>query len=334
MRSTPLPTQLPSKPKLNPRHILIIKLGALGDFILSDSAFKAIRDEYPGAKITLLTTPTFQKFASKLGHFDDVVAFDRFSFLNFTKVFEFIAWIKSTHVDLIFDLQMVDRTRNYYYLFKIFSPTTFRWVGNVRSSSYFLEDVYFKKHPSERFSRLLSKVSIPEPLPLDLRRLAEPLEIKGLSKKYILMVPSTSNAFNGAKTWNLKKYKSLIPHLTQLGYDIVIIGGPSDDHSALCVNKNVFDLTGKTSFEQIFYVASHATAAIGGDTGPIHMAAASKCPVFVMFSKIAPPAEQVGARGEAYYHLSVANLNDLGVEEVRMKFTKFLEEQSPCNTTL
>ncbi|HAK62204.1 MAG TPA: ADP-heptose--LPS heptosyltransferase, partial [Alphaproteobacteria bacterium] len=39
------------------QRILVIKLGALGDFILAMGPFKAIRHHHAGAHITLLTTP-------------------------------------------------------------------------------------------------------------------------------------------------------------------------------------------------------------------------------------------------------------------------------------
>ena len=39
------------------KPILIIKLGALGDFVLALAAMKRIRLAHPEAKITLLTTP-------------------------------------------------------------------------------------------------------------------------------------------------------------------------------------------------------------------------------------------------------------------------------------
>lgn len=306
-------------------NILIIKLGALGDFVLADAAMQAIKKHYPDATFTLLTTPPFVSFAEKMGHFDHIFSFERFSFGNFLKLLDFVRWIQKTNFTHIFDLQMVDRTRAYYYFFKLFSPTPFRWIGHVRASSYFLEDVYFNKHVRERFERLLSRMGIPCPAPLDLRRMGEKIDVPGLSSRYILMVPSASMAFGGAKIWPLKQYNALIPHLTALGYDIVVVGGKTDDHRLLATHARVFDLTGKTSFHQLIYLATHATAAIGGDTGPMHMAAAAHAPVFCLFSKKALPAEQVGPRAKHCFYLTANDLNDLSVGEVHLKCIHFLE---------
>ena len=47
------------------KNILVIKLGALGDFIQALGQMKAIRSHNPESKIKLLTTKPFQAFAEK-----------------------------------------------------------------------------------------------------------------------------------------------------------------------------------------------------------------------------------------------------------------------------
>ncbi len=54
-------------------RILVIKLGALGDFVLAFGPFAAIRAAHPDAEITLLTTPPFAELARAAPWFDRVV---------------------------------------------------------------------------------------------------------------------------------------------------------------------------------------------------------------------------------------------------------------------
>ena len=56
---------------MKPR-ILVIKLGALGDFAQAFGPFAAIRAHHPGAEITLLTTPPFAPLARQAPWFDQV----------------------------------------------------------------------------------------------------------------------------------------------------------------------------------------------------------------------------------------------------------------------
>ena len=54
--------------------MLVIKLGALGDFIQSMAAARVIREYHVGARITLLTTEVTKDIAEKAPYFDTVEA--------------------------------------------------------------------------------------------------------------------------------------------------------------------------------------------------------------------------------------------------------------------
>ena len=49
----------PVNPGASAKEVLVIKLSALGDFVLALGAMKAVREFHPSARITLLTTPFF-----------------------------------------------------------------------------------------------------------------------------------------------------------------------------------------------------------------------------------------------------------------------------------
>ena len=74
---------MPSK-----RNLLIIKHGALGDFILSFGPFKAIRDYHLNDHIILLTNSIFKEFAEESNYFDEIIVDDRDSIWNAKKMFK------------------------------------------------------------------------------------------------------------------------------------------------------------------------------------------------------------------------------------------------------
>ena len=53
-------------------RVLVIRLGALGDFVLSFGPFAAIRRAHPPAEITLLTTAPFEELGRLSPYFDRV----------------------------------------------------------------------------------------------------------------------------------------------------------------------------------------------------------------------------------------------------------------------
>jgi len=54
------------------KRVLIIKMSALGDFVLALGAMRTVREAHPAARITLLTTPPFEAFATKCPYVDVV----------------------------------------------------------------------------------------------------------------------------------------------------------------------------------------------------------------------------------------------------------------------
>ena len=58
-------------------RILVVKLGALGDFILALGAMQAIRRYHAGAQLNLLTTAALAPLAESAGLFDEICLDER-----------------------------------------------------------------------------------------------------------------------------------------------------------------------------------------------------------------------------------------------------------------
>ena len=79
------------------------------------------------------------------------------------------------------------------------------------------------------------------------------------------------------------------------------------------------DLTGQTSLPQIAVLARSAAAAIGNDTGPMHLIAATGCPCLAIFSKQSDPVKHA-PRGEKVMVLQSQDLQTLKPEKVLQLF--------------
>ena len=75
------------------------------------------------------------------------------------------------------------------------------------------------------------------------------------------------------------------------------------------------NLCGKTKLDDLVVLGREAVFAVGNDTGPIHMVAATGCRTVVLFSAESDPA-LTAPRGEDVSLLRQENLSELSVESV------------------
>ncbi|MCH7796262.1 MAG: glycosyltransferase family 9 protein, partial [Proteobacteria bacterium] len=114
-----------------PQNILVIKLSALGDFILSIGAFQAIRAHHPQARIALLTTKPFARLAEASGCFDEIWIDERPPVRRPGRWLALGRRLRRAGFDRVYDLQRSDRTAGYFYL-----AGRPQWVGTVAGCSH------------------------------------------------------------------------------------------------------------------------------------------------------------------------------------------------------
>ncbi len=100
----------------------------------------------------------------------------------------------------------------------------------------------------------------------------------------------------------------------------------ADDATAiLAACPEALDLTARTSIEALAGLAHRAALAVGGDTGPIHLAAMVGCPVVALFSRFSNPALAAPLGNVRLVHAE--RLEALHAEEVAGVVLQVLEER-------
>jgi len=87
------------------RRILVIKLGALGDFILATGPFSAIRAAHPHDEIVLLTTAPFAQLGRDCDLFDEVWIDERPSRINLIAIQRLRRRLRGGRFTRVYDLQ-------------------------------------------------------------------------------------------------------------------------------------------------------------------------------------------------------------------------------------
>ncbi len=260
------------------KRILVIRLGALGDMALSFAAFAALRAHHASDHVTLMTTPPFQAWMQESPWFDRVITDTRPGWFDISGLLRLRAKLRG--YDFTYDLQTSRRSSRYFMLAG--RPA---WSGIARGCSHphanprrdFL-------HSIDRQREQLAMAGVRETPAPDLSWLAHRGPV--LPQPYALLVPGTSPTHGGAKTWPLERFAALATLLAEKGMTPVAVGAkgqPSVPHAV--------DYTGKTTILELAGLAFRAELAIGGDTGPIHLAGVMGCRTIALFSRFSDPIQ-------------------------------------------
>ncbi|NHO32875.1 glycosyltransferase family 9 protein [Acetobacter fallax] len=291
------------------QRILVIKLGALGDFVQAFPAFQAIRDYHPDARITLLTTGPFRVFAEASPWFDAIECDDRPKFTDRAGMKRLKARLSG--YDLIYDLQTSSRS-TWYYRF----ASQPRWSGIARKGSLFHANPWRDEmHTRTRQRDQLRMAGLSEVAEPDLSWLARQGPVPDFP--YALLVPGAAPHRPG-KRWPTDRYAALAAILNQRGLCPVIVGSKVDSDLATIIHAEcpqTLDLTGKTTLPELGGLCARASLAIGNDTGPMHLAAAMGCRAIVLFSGESDPS-LTAPLGRTPGQVSVIRVNDMATLSV------------------
>lgn len=293
-------------------RILVIKLGALGDFVLAFGPFGAIRAHHPGAEITLLTTRPFVAMAERAPWFDRVEADARPAWWDLSGLVQLRRKLQG--FDFVYDLQTSGRSSHYFRL-----AGRPGWSGIARGASHpHANPARNRMHTLERQRDQLEAAGLrdfPEP---DLNWLTE--AGPALPAPYALLAPGAA-PHRPEKRWPASRFGGLARTLEQRGVRPVVVGTAADAPLAAEIQAEcpqALDLTGRTTLFELAGTAARAAFAVGNDTGPMHLAASVGCRSLVLFSGASDPA-LTAPRGLGRAGVTVLrerNLADLPLERV------------------
>lgn len=302
------------------KHILVIKLGALGDFIQALGPMASIRRHHPDAEITLLTTQPFVSFGLACGYVDHVWTDTRPKWKDIKAWIELRRKLNGAGFERVYDLQNSDRTAFYLKLFSRNKRP--EWVGAASGASHRNSSPERTAGPAlEGHIQTLSLAGIHDIVIDDLRWVegdfARFIREEGLQKPYVLLVPGSAPE-RPEKRWPAENYGHLARIIDGWGYQPVIVGTRHEAELAktICgIHPACLNLAGKTALFDLVVLARYAAGAIGNDTGPMHLIAPAGCPSLVLFSRHSLPHRHAPRGPEVKTH-QVEDLKNLPVRDV------------------
>ncbi len=302
------------------QRLLVIKLGALGDFVQATGAFAAIRDHHRQAHITLLTTAPYAEFARASPWFDAVWSDRRPRPWHLPAWWQTARRLAAGQFDWVYDLQTSDRSGTYYRLMRwpLRAGPAPRWSGIARGCSHpHANPRRDSLHTVDRLAEQLAMAGITRVPPPNLDWTAAELAGFGLPTPYALLVPGGAPT-RPRKRWPARHYGAIARSLADRGITPALLGTAAEaaeNRAIAAACPQARDLTGQTDFAAIVALARAAAGAVGNDTGPMHLIAVAGAPCLVLFSDASDPA-LCAPRGDNVAILRAPDLAQLSLAEV------------------
>jgi ADP-heptose:LPS heptosyltransferase len=267
--------------------ILITKLGALGNVVLSLNAFAAIRAHHPDARISLLTTEPYADWLRRAPWFDEILVDTRPAWWNLPGVHRLRRTLTRPGFSRIYDLQTSGRSSRYFQLFPRAAKP--EWSGIASGCSHPDRNPGRDRlHDNDRQIGQLRQAGIVAIPPADLSWCRGDIGRFDLPRDFVVLVPGSA-PHRPVKRWPVERYQALAQALRTQGLTPVVVGSAAEAPIARAI-PSALNLTGQTSFGDLADLGRAARFAVGNDTGPMHLLATAGCPSVVLFSHDSDPA--------------------------------------------
>ena len=310
------------RPLTDYERVLVIKLGALGDFVQALRVMAEIRRAHPKARITLLTTPPYAELAEASGCFDAVDTGGRPQ--GHGELLALFLRLRRGRYQRVYDLQTSSRSAGYIWAFAPIFP---EWSGISAGASHRHRNP--RRDLMQNLDRLwdqLAEAGVVDPLPEgqapgpDLTwavaasdQQQPPIgERLGISGRYVLLAPGASPG-RPKKRWPVQGFIELATALESMDVTPVVIGGPQEVEIGEAIERiapSTLVAAGRTRLVDLAALGARAALVVGNDTGPTYMAAMAGAPTLILFSADSDP-DLCAPRGERVMVMRSEDLADL-----------------------
>ena len=322
----------------NPRNILVIDFGQLGDVVMSLPALSAVRTRFPDARITVAAGKPSSEIVELSGYANEVITIDRvalrdgFKPLSILRIFQVVQDVRRRQFDFVIDLHSFSETN----LMGFLSGAEKRLFARRPGRSWdFLANFNPKppvdrndpdQHLVDRYLDVLKPLGITDAprIPKIKPRAQDYAAIDSLLRKANAesgtpLVGLFPGAGHPGRCWPLDRWAGLADFLIRNdGVRPIVFVGPEERAAAQDMRRqfppsSIF--LEKLSIGELAAAQSRLAVFVSNDTGPVHIAAAVGVPTVVLiFNRTTP---------HAYIPLATVQrivfspeLHTVGVEEV------------------
>ena len=278
-------------------RFLVVKFGSLGDIVHCLPSVAQLRAAFPQAEIDWLIERKNKIVVDLSGLDVRLVPIDTYQWRNSPgigsarEIAEFVWALRTDGYDCAIDFQGLLKSAFFAYLSG--APVRIGWERDFlkeSASRFFYTEVVKPKriHVIDQQLELLKPIGI-EPdwyaeVPLrasDDARKSVQRKLKGLTD-YVVINPGGNWA---TKCWHPERYGELAGRLVRDGLPVTVTWGPGEEQRVDALERVAGNGIRRvsTNLDELVALCERAKLFVGGDTGPMHFAAAAGAPIVSIF---------------------------------------------------
>ncbi|MFC1594383.1 lipopolysaccharide heptosyltransferase II [Candidatus Omnitrophota bacterium] len=284
------------------KDILVIKLSALGDVMLSIPSLRALRNKFPHARIHCLVGKLSRSILQDCPYIDNLMIYDSAGkHKGIRGIVKIAKELRKHNFDSVIDLQNNRKS----HLLSFLSMSSRRYGFDNKKLSFLMNRTLqlnsMAQLPVPQQFRLLELLDIHTddvrlelwPSKDDDAHIAALLKSFWLSKKEKLIGINLSASKRWlTKSWPIENFAYLCEELGKKGIRVVVTGTEEEAQAAkqlaAMTKSKPLIVVGKTSIMQLASLMKSLSVYITADSAPLHIAAAMEVPVVALFGPTSP----------------------------------------------
>ena len=283
------------------QHIVVIRLSAMGDVAMTVPVLKALTQQNPNLKITMVSRGFFKPFFDNIPNVSFFAFDDKNRHNGKSGLWQLFQDICALQPDMFIDLHNVIRTKMLRFLFGFTSIKTAsiykgrkakKEITSVHKKNFKQTETVFEKQ-LKAFQSLGFLVDFSNPTFPKKTMLSKETTSKIGLDSHSVKIGIAPFAQYESKIYPLDLMQIVIDKLAQsLDSQILLFGGGQNEISQLNVlaknHKNVIVVAGKISFQEEIDVISNLNLMLSMDSGNAHIAAMLGIPVVTLWGATHP----------------------------------------------
>ncbi|MBI5643827.1 MAG: lipopolysaccharide heptosyltransferase II [Deltaproteobacteria bacterium] len=303
------------------KKILIVKIAAIGDILMTTPAIRALKKTFPDSKIIWLAGSSVKEAIERNPYVDEIIEIDDRLFFKGTpleKALTAARLIKRLKKERFDAALVLHRDWKYGLITRLCGIIERPGLGRSFVSRLLLTDavsfdapVHHIYHYLEAAKRIGAKEDGVQ-MDFAVRTSVRDKVLKELKaarfkpNKLIGIAPGGARNIKevmDSRRWPALKYRELVSLLAKGGFNVLLLGSKSDKWflEGWRLPDGVIDLIGRTTIEETAACMGFCKAVVANDSGPMHLASALRRPVISIFGPTDPREKYPLSEGSFYF---------------------------------